>query len=265
MAPPSRARRESRDLASAIVTVEPGRSSARQRAAISGRDSSAISTVRPSETARSAVSFARRSATPTGAARSRANGSPGLRRTAEISGATAASSWISAAREWNSSSTKSCLSFGASAVVRRNASGSNGISRSVGISTRLREIRASSLCSRRLSPTFPLTSSARARSVGRSPYSAIHFLAVTSPTRGTPGMLSTLSPMSASTSATWPGATPKNSRTPASSRNFSRPVWKTRTRGPTSWSMSLSAVTMTTSNPIADAFFASVPMTSSAS
>ena len=60
--------------------------------------------------------------------------------------------------------------------------------------------------------------------------------------------------MSARTSTTWPAATPKNSATPLSSRNFSLPVWKTRTRAPeTSWSMSLSAVTMTTSKPAASA------------
>ncbi len=165
--PPSRASRASSGFASATVTERPGRSSARQRAAISGPDSSAISTFSPSDTASRTWSFARSRATPSGSEGSSAKGSPGRRRTAEISGVTADSSWISAAREWNSSSTKSARSFSASAAVERKTSGSKGMSRSTGISTRRREIRASSRCSRRLSPTLPLISSARASSVGQ--------------------------------------------------------------------------------------------------
>ncbi len=262
---PARARSVSTGFASASQISRPGRSRAFQRSRISGAVSSAISTRPAPATARRTRSFAVRRAAPKGSLAPTAKAAPCSTRPNSISGAAAASAPISAAREWNSSSTNRSFNFRASGSERWRAAGSKGIGRSVGISTRERDRTAASLCCRRLSPIFPLISSALASSVSRSPYVEIHFFAVTCPTPGTPGMLSTLSPIKARTSRTWPGATPKKSWTPASSRKRSRPVWNTRIPGDTSCSMSLSAVTITTSNPCAAAFFDRVPMTSSAS
>ena len=50
---------------------------------------------------------------------------------------------------------------------------------------------------RRFSPTLPRTSPARSMTSSRLPKLASHLAAVFGPTLGTPGMLSTLSPMSA--------------------------------------------------------------------
>jgi len=97
-------------------------------------------------------------------------------------------------------------------------------------------------------------------------------LAVTSPTPGTPGALSTASPISASTSITCKGATPHSSRTFASSARTHDPParWdgggrSTVTCASTSWRRSLSGETTTAARPAADARFASVPSASSAS
>ena len=61
-------------------------------------------------------------------------------------------------------------------------------------------VRDSGRCSsgsRRFSPTLPGTSPALAITPSRSPYASSHFTAVFGPTFGTPGTLSTLSPISA--------------------------------------------------------------------
>ena len=95
------------------------------------------------------------------------------------------------------------------------------------------------------------------------------FAAVFSPTPGTPGILSMESPISARRSGICSGVTPIFTFTAASSsttRSPPRPlVVKTRTRGLTSWSMSLSAVTRTTSTGESRTRSTSVPSTSSAS
>ena len=103
------------------------------------------------------------SATPAHSPVATSNALPFSRRFEE-SAACATSPWISAAREWNSSSTKVSFSFSGSGAERFNASVSNGMGRSVLIAAGRRDSSASSLCSRRLSPTLPLTSSARASS-----------------------------------------------------------------------------------------------------
>ncbi len=93
--------------------------------------------------------------------------------------------------------------------------------------------------------------------------------AVFSPTPGTPGILSMESPIRARRSGICSGATPHFSFTAASSNTTRCPVRassdSTRTFGPTSWSMSLSAVTSTTSTGRSRARSTSVPRTSSAS
>jgi hypothetical protein len=111
----------------------------------------------------------------------------GASRRDETSGGFADSPWISAASEWNSNRTKSSFSRAESGSDRRNEFASNGIGRSVGISTSFRERIAASVFWRRLSPTFPLISAACSSRAGRLPYWEIHFFAVTCPTPGTPG------------------------------------------------------------------------------
>ncbi len=119
---------------------------------------------------------------------------------------------------------------------------------------------------------MPLTASAFAITPSSVPYSASHFAAVFGPHLGTPGMLSMLSPISASMSTICPGRTP----------NFSITAWSLSMRlpvmvltsstipfpdagGRTSCAKSLSPVEMVTSMPSAAPCNASVPITSSAS
>ena len=97
------------------------------------------------------------------------------------------------------------------------------------------------------------------------PYSASHFAAVFGPHLSTPGMLSTLSPISDSRSITWSGRTPNFSITPASSSTLPVMVLVSVMPGRTSWAKSLSPVEMVTGMPAACACSASVPITSSAS
>ena len=89
--------------------------------------------------------------------------------------------------------------------------------------------------------------------------------AVFSPTPGTPGMLSTLSPISARKSIMSSGPTPNFSTTPGISITVSVMVFTNVTCLLTSCAISLSPVETTTSMPISVACAASVPMTSSAS
>ena len=127
--------------------------------------------------------------------------------------------------------------------------------------------RASSACaSRAVRYRLRATCAGLASSASRSPCAVISSRAPFSPIPGTPFTLSTASPMSASTSTTFPGATPNFSSTPAASSHVpSSRGLNTRTPSRTSWKKSLSPVTMPTSYPAARACSASVPITSSAS
>jgi hypothetical protein len=118
---------------------------------------------------------------------------------------------------------------------------------------------------RRFSPTTPEISPARSITASSVPYCASHLAAVFGPTFGTPGTLSTASPVSASRSSTWSARTPNLASTPASSRLSLVIVLTRRMPGRTSWARSLSPVEMTQSMPAATACVASVPITSSAS
>ncbi len=120
--------------------------------------------------------------------------------------------------------------------------------------------------SRRLSPILPPMLPALAITPSRVSYSASHFAAVFGPHLGTPGMLSTLSPISARKSMIWSARTPNFSTTAASESSLPPlMVLTSATPGRTSWAKSLSLVEMVTSMPARAPCTASVPITSSAS
>ena len=116
--------------------------------------------------------------------------------------------------------------------------------------------------SRRLSC---LISDARSSSVSRSPNSLMSRAAVFTPIPGTPGTLSEESPISACTSTTLDGGTPKRSITSASPIALFFIVSYMRMPGWTSCIRSLSEETMVTSAPASTACSAKVAMMSSAS
>ena len=124
------ARRRSSGLASGAANEAPGRSRASQRARIASSEPSAICTLEPSATAsrRSPVAREERHAAGGRAAFDAIGSSVPSRR--DVSCADASSPWISAASEWNSSSTKRLFNFSLSGAERLSVSGSNGIGRS---------------------------------------------------------------------------------------------------------------------------------------
>lgn len=137
-------------------------------------------------------------------------------------------------------------------------------------------IRARSLLSVSRSPaasmfsfSFPFSSPVRASSSSTDPNSWTSLAAVLSPTPGTPGMLSDVSPLRATNSRYFEGGRPNRSWTAASSNStmseMPRRLNKTRTPGRTSWKKSRSAVTMVASIPSSAARRARVPIASSAS
>ena len=127
-------------------------------------------------------------------------------------------------------------------------------------------MRTLSIEARRFSRSLGFfTLAALARTFSSVPYSLSRLAAVFSPTPGTPGMLSILSPVSASRSPTWRGGTPHFSSTSLGPYHFSYMESYERRESSTSCIRSLSPVTMTTSQPCARARRASVAMTSSAS
>ncbi len=97
------------------------------------------------------------------------------------------------------------------------------------------------------------------------PYCASHFAAVFGPTFGTPGTLSTASPVSARRSSTWSGRTPNFATTPSGSSVSLLIVLTHVTPGSTNCARSLSEVEISVSMPARFAALASVPITSSAS
>jgi len=170
----------------------------------------------------------------------------------------------------NSISIQSWRSFAQSGSTRRNASSSTASGtwrfRIASSRDRSASLRPAASVSRSL-PGISVRCSYR-RST--EPYWLISFTAVFSPTPWTPLMLSIASPISPSTSAICPGSTPQRSRTLASSYSTGSPVrpatLRTRTRGPTSWSRSLSPLTTTiSSSGCASALSTTVASTSSAS
>ena len=124
-------------------------------------------------------------------------------------------------------------------------------------------------CSRSASPALPLTSSTRSTRACSEPNSAIHLVAVFSPTPGMPGRLSLGSPRTAAKSGYCAGESPYFSVTVAGVKRvisvMPRLVISTVTWSETSWSTSRSPVTMRTSMACASACVASVAMRSSAS
>ena len=101
-----------------------------------------------------------------------------------------------------------------------------------------------------------LISPARARSVSRSPYSAMSCAAVLMPMPGAPGTLSTESPASACTSITRSGPTPNFSITSSGPIGLFFRVSNISMPGATSCIRSLSAETMVTRPPAAAAWVA---------
>ena len=73
--------------------------------------------------------------------------------------------------------------------------------------------------------------------------------AVLRPMPGTPGTLSTASPVRREKSTTWSGAIPQSALSPSTSRTLSLRKLRMRVRSSRSWRASLSAVQMTTSSP----------------
>ena len=97
----------------------------------------------------------------------------------------------------NSSSSKSSAMVALSTGRNAKSAGPTSKSISVIICVSVRFKRTCSMRSRRLLPTTPLISSAWPSRFSKSLYCRIHFSAVFSPTLGTPGRLSELSPRSA--------------------------------------------------------------------
>ena len=124
-------------------------------------------------------------------------------------------------------------------------------------------------CSRSASPALPLTSSTRSTRAASEPNSAIHLVAVFSPTPGMPGRLSLGSPRTAAKSGYCAGESPYFSATVSGVKRvisvMPRLVISAVTLSETSWSTSRSPVTMSTSMSCAEACVASVAMRSSAS
>ncbi len=135
------------------------------------------------------------------------------------------------------------------------------------VSWRLRSTLAR--CSRSASPALPLTSSTRSTRLASEPNSAIHLVAVFSPTPGMPGRLSLGSPRTAAKSGYCAGESPYFSCTVSGVKRvisvMPRRVISTVTRSLTSWRTSRSPVTMSTSIFSAAASVARVAIRSSAS
>jgi hypothetical protein len=165
----------------------------------------------------------------------------------------------------NSKRANSSPSASRSAAVIARSAGATGSSQSVFTVRSLRPCGSQSSDARRLSPTTPPISPACAMTLSSVPYSASHFAAVFGPTLGTPGTLSTASPVSARRSSTWSGRTPNFATTPSTSSVSLLIVLTQVMPGPTSCARSLSEVEITVSMPSRFAAFASVPITSSAS
>ena len=106
-----------------------------------------------------------------------------------------------------------------------------------------------------LSFSFPFSSSVRASSSSTEPNSWTSLAAVFSPTPGTPGMLSEVSPLSATYSRYFDGGSPKRSSTAASSIRAMSEIPRRLNRTAeaavrTSWKKSRSAVTIVGLDPL---------------
>ena len=150
----------------------------------------------------------------------------------------------------NSIAFRKPISFGPFGGWRTKSSSPSATGTSSFSRTSSREIRAlsafSMIDSRRL---FCLISAARARTVSRSPYSSRSCAAVLGPIPGTPGTLSTESPVSACRSIIFSGGTPHFSTTSGMPicRSFIGSYMATRS--PTSCIRSLSEDTIVASPP----------------
>ena len=180
------------------------------------------------------------------------------------SGASAAPG-MSRSQLLNSKRSYSGFNAAMSGCAKARSVGRSDSSQSVLTVSSLRPCGSQSTVARRLSPTTPGISPACAMMLSSDPYCASHFAAVFGPTFGTPGTLSTVSPVSVSRSSTWSARTLNFASTPASSSVSLLIVFTHRMRAVTSCARSLSPVDITVSMPAAAACDASVPMTSSAS
>ena len=163
----------------------------------------------------------------------------------------------SASSPRNSISVKRACSAAASGALSFRPSRSAGTSTSTLTSASSRLSRAMSACSR--------TRSSCASAASNEPQRASISFARLGPTPGTPGMLSTSSPLNANTSGTSSGLTPSFSFTCSGPYRFSFHGSYTVTPSPTSWSRSLSEVAIVTLNPGPSNLRARVASTSSAS
>ncbi len=166
----------------------------------------------------------------------------------------------------NSSSRK--ISLSVSATGSDSAKSSRLYSRGTFVAMvarRLLNVACSPNCARASISLFLGSCSRFARRFSRVSYSLINATAVFSPIPGTPGMLSIESPARPITSVICSGLTPYRSTTSPLPKERSFMVSRVQICSSTSCSISLSPVTMTTSNPFFATSLAMVPMTSSAS
>ena len=133
--------------------------------------------------------------------------------TAAICCSMPASSATRGIRVLNSSRAKMSRTAWASIGCTSRSATETGSSTSRSRRLRLRLRRTSSRCSRRLLPTTPVTLSAFSSRASSEPNWPSHLTAVFSPTFGTPGRLSLVSPTSAAMSGYCSGGTPYRSRT----------------------------------------------------